>query len=169
MIAKISKISNHKPAEKSFCRSEDGSAGGGWGEECRAVRAKCAKPRRPLVQSRTPHKSFVFLLPARRSLGAGGEEKIRRTQNQKCEQNFSLVWRALASGGGAGRQSFRSKWVRAFSNKGHQIGLRDFLWGEAEVCSPRRTARLARNWAGKFNRGAKTQHANFSGIRGVGP
>jgi len=31
-------------------------------------------------------------------------------------------WRALASGGGAGRQSFRSKWVRAFSNKGHQGG-----------------------------------------------
>ncbi|HXF44263.1 MAG TPA: hypothetical protein VNK70_02245, partial [Candidatus Paceibacterota bacterium] len=24
-----------------------------------------------------------------------------RGQNQKCEQNFSLVWRALASGGGA--------------------------------------------------------------------
>src|SRR3989344_6233522 len=39
---------------------------------------------------------------------------------------------------------FRSKWVRAFSNKGHQIGLRDFLWGEAEVCSPRRTVRLSR-------------------------
>jgi len=54
-------------------------------------------------------QSFVFLL----------EEKIGRAQNQKCEQNFSLVWRALASGGGAERQSFRSKWVRAFSNKGH--------------------------------------------------
>src|SRR3990167_6755541 len=61
MIAKISKISNHKPAEKSFCRSEDGSAGGGWGEECRAVRAKSAKPRGLLVQSRTPKKSFVFI------------------------------------------------------------------------------------------------------------
>jgi len=47
------------------------------------------------------------------------EEKIGRAQNQKCEQNFSLVWRALAIGGGAERQ-FRSKWVRAFSNKGHQ-------------------------------------------------
>jgi len=75
---------------------------GGWGEECRAVRAKSAKPRRLLVQSRTPKKSFVFLL----------EEKIRRAQIKKCEQNFSVVWRALASGGGAG-QSFRSKWVRA--------------------------------------------------------
>ena len=28
---------------------------------------------------------------------------------------------------------FRSKKVRAFSNKGHQIGLPDFLRGEAEV------------------------------------
>ena len=134
MIAKILKISNHKPAEKSFCRSEDGSAGGGWGEECRAVRAKSAKPRRLLVQSRTPKKSFVFLLPARRSLGAGGEEKIRRTQNQKCEQNFSLVWRALASGGGA-VQSFRSKWVRAKFRIEHQMILSRFL---GEVASPLR-------------------------------
>ena len=78
-------------AEKTFCRSEDGSAGGGWGEECRAVRAKSAKPRRLLVQSRTPQKSFVFLL----------EEKIGRAQIKKCEQNFSVVWRELASGGEA--------------------------------------------------------------------
>src|SRR3990167_6101265 len=123
MIAKISKISNHKPAEKSFCRSEDGWAGGGWGEECRAVRAKSAKPRRLLVQSRTPKKSFVFLL-----------EKIGRAQIRKCEQNFSLVWRAIASGGGA-VQSFRSKWVRAKFRIGHQIILSRFL---GEVASPLR-------------------------------
>jgi len=49
-----------------------------------------ASPAALLVQSRTPKKSFVFLL----------EEKIRRAQIRKCEQNFSLVWRALASGGG---------------------------------------------------------------------
>ena len=37
-----------------------------------------------------------------------------------------------------GNQSgFRSKKVRAFSNKGHQTGLRDFLRGEAIPCSPR--------------------------------
>jgi hypothetical protein len=34
------------------------------------------------------------------------------------------------------RHQFRSKKVRAFSNKGHQIGLRDFLDGKTEVCSP---------------------------------
>src|SRR3989338_10319634 len=61
-----------------------------------------------LVQSRTPKKSFVFLL----------EEKIGRAQIKKCEQNFSLVWRALASGGGAGQ--FRSKWVRAKFRIEHQ-------------------------------------------------
>ncbi|MEK7555619.1 MAG: hypothetical protein AAB516_02260, partial [Patescibacteria group bacterium] len=60
-------------------------------------------------QSRTPQKSFVFLL----------EEKIRRAQIKKCEQNFSVVWRALASGGGA-VQSFRSKWVRAKFRIGHK-------------------------------------------------
>ena len=70
------------------------------------------------------------------------EEKNGRAQIKKCEKNFFLVWRASASGGGAERQ-FRSKKVRAFSNKAHQIGLRDFLWGEAEICSPRRTARRA--------------------------
>src|SRR3989338_401271 len=47
-------------------------------------------PAALLVQSRTPKKSFVFLL----------EEKIGRAQIKKYEQNFSLVWRALASGGG---------------------------------------------------------------------
>ena len=113
MIAKISKISNNVlgsslnfsahewwgkekivSAEKSFCRSEDGSAGGGWGEFRRA-RAE-AKLRRLLVESRTPKKSFGFLL----------EENIRRAQIKKREQNFSLVWRALASGGGAERVSF---------------------------------------------------------------
>ena len=50
-----------------------------------------AAPAALLAQSRTPKKSFVFLL----------EEKIGRAQNQSRKQNFSLVWRALASGGGA--------------------------------------------------------------------
>ena len=79
-------VSAEKPfAEARTARQE------GLGEECRAVRAKSAKPRRLLVQSRTPQKSFVFLL----------EEKIGRAQIKKCEQNFSVVWRGLASGGEA--------------------------------------------------------------------
>ncbi|HEY4480186.1 MAG TPA: hypothetical protein VJB58_01825 [Candidatus Paceibacterota bacterium] len=59
---------------------------------------KEASPAALLVESRTQQKSFLFLL----------EEKIGRAQIRKSEQNFSLVWRALASGGGA-VQSFRSK------------------------------------------------------------
>jgi len=58
-----------------------------------------AKPAALLVQSRAQQKSFLFLLPARRSprpfptgtvgrVGAGGEEKIRRAQYQKCRENF---------------------------------------------------------------------------------
>jgi len=75
---------------------------------------------------------------------------------------FSLVWRAervvaeLASLVGF-VQPFRSKWVRAFSNKGHQTGLPDFLEAKATECSPRRSARLARNWAVKSNGEAKSQ------------
>jgi len=81
-------------AAKKFSRpSEDGSAGGGWGEECRAVRAntKRGQPRRLLVQSRTQQKSFLFLL----------EEKIGRAQNQKRRENFFAGLRVVASGGGA--------------------------------------------------------------------
>ena len=72
---------------------EDGSAGGGQGEECRAVRAnrKEASPAALLVKSRSQQKSFLFLL----------EEKIRRAQIRKSEENFFAGWRALASGGGA--------------------------------------------------------------------
>ena len=78
-------------AKKSFCRSEDGSAGGGWGEEFRHARAKDrGRPRRPAHQSRATQKSFLFLL----------EEKIGRAQIQKCKENFFAGWRAVASGGG---------------------------------------------------------------------
>jgi len=71
---------------------EDGSAGGGWGEECRAVRAKIeASPAACIGRGRSQQKNFLFLL----------EEKIRRAQNQKCRENFFAGWRALASGGGA--------------------------------------------------------------------
>ena len=116
---------------------------------------KEAAPAACSVKSRSQQKSFLYLL----------EEKIRRAQIKKCEENFLAGWRASASGGGAGRQSFRSKKVRAFSNKGHQIGLRDFLWEEAEVCSPRLRARLARNEAVKSNGGTKSQDAIFSEMR----
>ena len=52
---------------------------------------KVDSPAALLVQSRTPQKSFLFLL----------EEKIRRAQIRESEENFFVGWRALASGGGA--------------------------------------------------------------------
>jgi len=62
-----------------------------WGE-FRRVRAKIeAAPAALLVQSRTPQKSFVFLL----------EERVGRAQNQNRKQNFSVVVRAIARGGEA--------------------------------------------------------------------
>src|SRR3989344_8307281 len=60
---------------------------------------------------------------------------------------------------------FRSKWVRTFSNKGHQTGLPDFSEAKAIVCSPRLWARLARNEAVKSNGGTKFQETFFSEMR----
>ncbi|MFH1258195.1 MAG: hypothetical protein ABII74_00005 [Elusimicrobiota bacterium] len=69
------------------------------------------RPAALLVQSRTQQKSFLFLL----------EEKIGRAQIKKCEENFFAGWRALASGGGAERQSsqsgFSSKKVRILTKR----------------------------------------------------
>ena len=96
----------------------EGEAEGGCGGNSASPEPK-RDPAALLVESRTQQKSFLFLL----------EEKIRRAQIKKSRENFFAGWRALASGGGAERQ-FLSKKVRAFSNKGHQIGLRDFFGGK---------------------------------------
>jgi len=81
-------------AAKNSVRPSEGVAeGGGWGEEFRHARANKinSQPRRPARQSRTPQKSFVFLL----------EEKMGRAQKENCKQNFSVVGRESTSGGGA--------------------------------------------------------------------
>ena len=57
-----------------------------------------------LVQSRTPHKSFLFLL----------EEKNRRAQIKNCEENFSVVWRACRAV--AGLASLVGVLLKACSN-----------------------------------------------------
>ena len=59
------------------------------------------RPRRPARQSRATQKSFLFLLPARRSLGAGGEEKIGRAQIGKSKENFFVGRAGFRHGGGA--------------------------------------------------------------------
>jgi len=53
------------------------------------------------LEGRTPKRKMSFPY----------SEKIGRAQIKNRKQNFSVVWRATANGGGAGQ--FRSKWIRA--------------------------------------------------------
>jgi len=80
---------------------------------------------------------FSFYLPAEASAQAG-KKKIGRAQIKKCEENFFARWRALASGGGAERQSsqsgFSSKKVRILTKRLRQFSEFGF-W--ANVASPR--------------------------------
>src|SRR3989344_7790635 len=88
-------------AAKKPVRPRKNPAEGGCGGNSAVFLQKTeASPAACSVRSRSQQKSFLFLLPARRSLGAGGEEKIRRAQIRKSEEYFAW-WRALASGGGA--------------------------------------------------------------------
>ena len=100
-----------KPAEKiAGGFQQAGKKEGGLGEGIFARLPK-RSPAALLVRSRTPQKSFLFLL----------EEKIGRAQIKKCEENFFAGWRALASGGGAERQNsqsgFSSKKVRILTKR----------------------------------------------------
>ena len=120
------KEKEEKPDEKIAVKSEGEAEG-----ECGGNSASPEPKRSPaalLVQSRTQQKSFLFLL----------EEKIGRAQIKKCEENFFARWRALASGGGAERQSsqsgFSSKKVRILTKRHRQFSELGF-W--AIVASPR--------------------------------
>ena len=96
------KEKKEKPTAKNFASPSEGEAEGGCGENSASPEPKRI-PAALLVQSRPPKKSFLFLL----------EEKIGWAQIKKCEENFFAGWRALASGGGAERQSSQS----GFSSK----------------------------------------------------
>ena len=48
---------------------------GGWGEKCRAVRAKSAKPRRPARLEQNPKEKFCF--PFRRKNRARANQKLQ--------------------------------------------------------------------------------------------
>jgi hypothetical protein len=78
-----------KPVAKNFASPSEGEAEGGCGGNSASPEPK-RSPAALLVKSRTPKKSFLFLL----------EEKVAR-QIKKCEEKFLAGWRALASGGGA--------------------------------------------------------------------
>lgn len=99
-----------KPAAKNFASPSEGEAEGGCGGNSASPEPQ-RSPAALLAKSRTPQKSFLFLL----------EEKIGRAQIKKCEENFFAGWRALASGGGAERQNsqsgFSSKKVRILTKR----------------------------------------------------
>ncbi len=92
---------------KRFEASTQKMEGVGGGNFLPASGKNRGRTRRLLVQSRTPKKSFVFLL----------ERKMVARKIRNCKQNFSLAGRALASGGGVASfgQKFLIKWVRAQS------------------------------------------------------
>jgi hypothetical protein len=68
-------------------RPREGVAEGGFGGNSATPERiqKTDSPAVLLVKSRTPHKSFLFLL----------EEKNRRAQIKKCEENFFAGWRGF--------------------------------------------------------------------------
>ena len=107
-------------------KSEGGAEGGCGGNSAAPERNQTeASPAALLVQSRTPKKSFVFLL----------EEKIGRAQIKNRKQNFSLGWRASARGGGAASLvpfKVGSREVYNYSTKINFVGI---------DCSARRVRR----------------------------
>ena len=129
------KEKEEKPDEKIAVKSEGEAEG-----ECGGNSASPEPKRSPaalLVQSRTQQKSFLFLL----------EEKIGRAQIKKCEENFFARWRALASGGGAERQSsqsgFSSKKVRILTKRHRQFSKFGF-WAISASPRQRRGSASAR-------------------------
>jgi len=95
-------VNNCPPAP----RSEDGSAGGGWGEECRAVRAW--KPRRTARILGGRNRAEISLSFFEFFSGGARKRKIVR-------ENFREVAAGASAeaGGGAVQSVFRSKKVRA--------------------------------------------------------
>ena len=71
----------------------EGAAEGGCGGNSAAPERNQteASPAALLGQSRTPQKSFLFLLPARRSLGAGGGKKSGARESGKTKKTFLLA------------------------------------------------------------------------------
>jgi len=85
------KEKKNKSAKNSVRPSEGAAEGGCGGNSAAPERNQTeASPAALLVESRTPQKSFLFLL-----------EEIRRAQIRKSEENFFVGWRASARGGGA--------------------------------------------------------------------
>ena len=112
-------------AKKSAVGSEGAAEGGCGGNSAAPERNQTeASPAALLTESRTPQKSFLFLL----------EEKIRGAHIRKSEENFFVGWRASASGGAASLVPFKigSREVYNYSTKCNLFGI---------DCSARRVRR----------------------------
>jgi hypothetical protein len=76
---------------------------------------KADSPAVLLVQSRTPHKSFLFLL----------EEKNRRAQIKNCKENFFAGWRGFRAT--AGLASLLGVLLKKSSNINQKTPQRQFF------------------------------------------
>ncbi len=88
----------------------EGEAEGGCGGNSASPEPKRSPAALPEALRAEPSKNIFFSLIEKIFRG--------RAKSKNVKKMFLLGLRALASGGGAERQ-FRSKKVRAFSNKGH--------------------------------------------------
>ena len=119
MILNYYAIVNNRPPAP---RSEDGSTGGGWGEECRSVRAW--KPRRTAQKLLGRNRAEISL--------SFFEFFFRgRAQKKNCKGKFLRGCRRSVSGGGRRDGQFRSKNVRAELYK----DTKTILFGFSETIS----------------------------------
>jgi hypothetical protein len=83
----------NNPAANNSVRPSEGMAEGGCGGNS-AMPERNQKVDSPavLLEEAGHHRKILFSL---------GEEKIRRAQNEKSKEYFSVVRRVVASGGGA--------------------------------------------------------------------
>ena len=121
------KEKNCKPAEKiRQPESEDGSAGGGQGEECRAVRA--SKPRRLFVRTEASREVF-FSLIEKNFRGRAKEKIVKKTSlldtraRRAAAGRERTIWFRATTRAARGQSGFCSKKVRISSNRHHQIEL----------------------------------------------
>ena len=79
-----------KPAAKIFASPNEGEAKGGCGGNSASPERiqKADSPAVLLVQSRTPHKSFLFLLPPHQNLVWGFRRKNRARKLKNVKKTF---------------------------------------------------------------------------------
>jgi len=119
--------SNTKEPSFSYTGEAEGGCGGNSASPERIQKAD--SPAVLLVQSRTPHKSFLFLL----------EEKKRRAQIKNCEENFFAGWRGFRAT--AGLASLLGVLLKKSSNI-NQKTPPSFTFSEIEKSLPYKKARI---------------------------